>query len=127
MQNNDLFMKSSIQSINNNLFGWEFWVHLPLVLIANFSPVLVSWKIIILGTVLLWIQYAIFSGCVLTNKQFGKSNDLTFYTVYLEKMGFRVNRLKFKRYMRYIHPFVLGVVAFVLQYYFSRAFPLLRF
>jgi len=106
------------------LFGPTFWIHLPLVILANVSFILVSWYWILFWAGILFLQYWMFSGCILTNKQFGSNNDLTFYTIYLEKLGFRFNRKRFRFYMRYIHPFMLALIAFLLQQSFPALFPL---
>lgn len=108
------------------LFGPTFWVHLPLVLLANFSWMIVPWNWIAFWTVILIIQYWIFGGCILTNKQFGKGNDYTFYTPYLEMVGVKLNRGKFKIYARYIHPFVLMSLGFTVQTVAPNLFPFIK-
>jgi hypothetical protein len=40
---------------------------------------------------------------------------MTFYTPYLEKMGLKFNRRKFMIYMKWFHPFVILLMALVIQ------------
>ena len=98
-------------------FGIIFWLHLILIIIANISPILFSWHLILIGGIILILQFVFLHGCILTKQQFGKNDDLTFYTVYLEMMGFKPNRKVLKKYLQFVHPFVLLFVALVLQVY----------
>lgn len=99
----------------HKLFGIYFWLYLPLVLIANLSFLLFDYRLIALGIFLLLIQFLVLKGCVLTIAEFGTYKDMTFYTPYLEKMGFKFNRRKFMIYMKWVHPFVILVLALFLQ------------
>lgn len=97
-------------------FGSIFWLHLALIILAYLSPFLINWKIILLGIILLWIEYAVFQGCPLTHAQIGKKDkEITFYTIYLEKMGFNFERKIVKNFFRNIMPFIVLAVAILWQ------------
>ncbi len=99
-----------------NLFGFIFWLHLSLILIAYLSPFLFNYKLILTGIIILFLEYAIFQGCILTNAQFGKKDkNMTFYTIYLEMLGFHFNRKKLKFFIRYIMPFIVLALALIWQ------------
>ena len=100
---------------NPKLFGLYFWLHLPLALLANFSFLILSWRLIIFGITVLFIQFVLLKGCILTIAENGTHKDMTFYTPYLEKMGFKFNRRKFMIYMKWFHPFVILLMALVIQ------------
>jgi len=106
---------NKINTEKENLFGLYFWLHLPLVLIANLSFLLADYRLIAFGVCLLLLQFFVLKGCILTIKQFRTYKDMTFYTIYLEKIGFKFNRRKFMLYMKYVHPFVILLLAILIQ------------
>jgi len=110
--------------VEKNLFGVWFWIHLPLVILANSSFLIFDWGLILIGVLALQLQFLIFKGCVLTIAEFGKTKDITFYTVYLEKIGFKFNRRKFMLYMRYFHPIVILILAITFQVFFKLKVPI---
>jgi len=95
--------------------GIIFWSHLILILIAYSSPFLFSWKLILLGVVVLLTQFVVLKKCILTTLQFGDKKYITFYTLYLEKLGLKFNRKKLYILMRYIMPFIVLLVALIWQ------------
>lgn len=96
-------------------FGPIFWLHLILIILAYLSPFLVSWWLISIGILVLWIQYFLVKGDLITQAQFGKDPEMTFYTPYLEKMGFKFNRRSFLVFIRYIMPLIVLTVALIWQ------------
>jgi hypothetical protein len=97
------------------LFGFIFWLHLVIILLAYASPFLFHWKWIVVGIVLLWIQTRVFGGCVLTHAQFGKSEKLSIYSVYLELMGIHFKRAHVIFVVTYILPCLVLIIALVWQ------------
>jgi hypothetical protein len=79
------------------------------------SPFLFSWKLILLGFVVLTIQDRMFKQCILTRAQFGKDQYTTFHAVYLEKLGFKFKRKNVYNTTTYIIPFVLLAIALIWQ------------
>ena len=97
------------------LFGFTFWLHLILILIAYSSPFLFSWKLILFGVVILLIQFLVLKQCVLTTAQFGDEKYITFYTLYLEMLGFKFKRKNLYILMRYIMPFIVLLISLIWQ------------
>lgn len=97
-------------------FGFIFWVHLFLIFLVWISPILFDWKIIFLLILVYYLQLVIFGGCILSKKQFGSNKrEETFYSYYLCKMGIDVNKRKLVFFLDYILPWVLLIVAYVIQ------------
>lgn len=96
-------------------FGFIFWIHLILVLIGYFSPILFDWRIIIFISILLGIQYKLLGGCILNKLQFNETKDITFMYPYLKMLGFKPNLEKLKFIIRYIVPLLLTIIAIILQ------------
>lgn len=92
-----------------------FWVHLALIIPAYSSPFLISWKLIILGVLILQIQYWIIGGCFLTHLEIGKDKNETFIWYYLKKIYPDLNSKTTKFFIRVILPIVLVLIGFVLQ------------
>ncbi len=68
---------------NKNDFGLIFWIHLILIILVYASPFLFNFYIMIVLVLLYYLQIIIFNGCILTEKQFGKREYMTFYYHYL--------------------------------------------
>lgn len=96
-------------------FGLVFWVHLILILFAYLSPFLFSWKLILIGSIILFIQYSLIGGCFLNKIQFDKTKDVVFLFPYLKMIGINVDRYKFKIFIRYYLPFILFLIAIIWQ------------
>lgn len=95
-------------------FGFIFWSHLLLILIAYSSPFLFNWKIIVFGSLILIIQYYIFGGCVLNKVQFDDANEVFLYP-YITMIGLRISRYFFRIFIRYILPLILISLAVIWQ------------
>ena len=105
-------------------FGFIFWLHLILVLFAYLSPFLFNWKIMIVATILLFIQYSLIGGCILNKVQFDKTKDVTFLYPYLIILGLKINPYKFRTFIRYYLQFILLIIAIIWQVILNKA-PLL--
>lgn len=96
-------------------FGFIFWLHLTLIILAYLSPILFNWKLILFGVIILFLQELIFQGCFLTHAQFGKDRYMTFYYRYLILMGFKPNKEKLKFLMAWIMPLIVLDLSLILQ------------
>ncbi len=96
-------------------FGLVFWIHLILVLFAYLSPFLFNWKLIILGIIILFIQYSLIGGCILNKIQFDNTRDVVFLYPYLKMLGLNLDAYKFKIFIRYCLPFILLLIAIIWQ------------
>lgn len=98
-------------------FNPIFWIHLILVILIVASPFLFSLALIAVGAMVLWLQYLVFGGCILTFQQFGRGDsDMTFWYYLLTKLGLNVDKRKVKLVVRYALPFVIVGVAFIWQF-----------
>lgn len=96
-------------------FGFYFWVHLALIIPAYLSPFLINWKLIILGVLILQIQYWIIGGCFLTHLEMGKDKNEIFLWYYLRKIYPNLESETAKFIVRVVLPIILVFIGFVLQ------------
>jgi len=96
-------------------FGLWFWVHLSVLILALLSPLLVDWKFIILGIIILEIQFRAIGGCVLTHWEMGKDTNQTFILHYLKKIFPNLNTQKVGFVIRVIMPIFITVMGIILQ------------
>jgi hypothetical protein len=104
--------------MNNSNFGFLFWIHLILIIIAYLSPVLFNYWIVLIGVIFLFLQTAIFKGCLLTHAQFGFDKDMTIYYHYLKLLGFNPDKKRLKFIMSRIMPLIVLLIALILQLVF---------
>lgn len=102
-----------------------FGFHLATTLLAWVAPFLIDWRLLtlIFGTVM--AQFRIFRRCLL-NGQHGleETDETTFYSHLIERMGWRPNRRLVKTFVRvYLYP-ALTTTAILWQYVLGNA-PLL--
>ena len=100
-------------------FGIFFWLHILALVPAYLSPIIVDWKIIVIGAVILQIQYWVIGGCFLTHLQMGKSKNETFIWYYLRKIYPSLNPGTTKFVIRVVVPIILVVIAFIIQTKFN--------
>ncbi len=107
-------VKRDTQKKNVKYFGFIFWIHLLLILFAYLSPFLFDWRVIVLGSVVLIIQYYLFDGCLLNKAQFNDTSEVFLYP-YLTMLGLKINRYFFRIFIRYVLPIILVVFAIIWQ------------
>lgn len=97
-------------------FGLFFWLHLSLILLAYASWFLFSWWIVITGSIILWIQYWFFKGCILTQFHLGKSEgDSAFVSYYFEKINISFDRNKLTFFIHHMVPLILILLTIIWQ------------
>jgi hypothetical protein len=96
-------------------FGILFWVHLLTLFPIYLSPLLFSWKFIVLGAILLQIQYLIIGGCYITFLEMGKDKNNFFMYYYLKKIFPDLPYKGTLIVIRYIVPMVIITFAIILQ------------
>jgi len=95
-------------------------VHFLLIIVAIFSPFIFSWWIIVLGSVILWLQYYFVGNCVLTKKQFSsKDKDMTYWYFILSKFFPNINKKKVKKIVRNILPVSIILLSIIIQVIFG--------
>ncbi|EKD23774.1 MAG: hypothetical protein ACD_81C00185G0012 [uncultured bacterium] len=96
-------------------FGLLFWIHILLLIPAYLSPLFIDWKLIVIGIVILQIQYWVIDGCILTHLEMGKDKNETFIWYYLSKRYPNINPKRTKFVIRVIVPVALVMAGFFLQ------------
>ena len=93
--------------------------HTILIILAWASPFYLDWKLILAVEIILSLQYIFFGGCTLTNMQFSKKakaiSNNTMYSYYLQKLGFKPNKIIIKFIARYIFPLLILLFSIVWQ------------
>lgn len=100
-------------------YGLIFWFHLAVILFWYVSPFLFSWYLLLFGVAFSYLQGIVLNGCVLTHKQFGKDNNITFWGYYLEKVGIKIKKETAKIIFFWLEPWIVLIVAFILQVLFK--------
>ncbi|EKE16418.1 MAG: hypothetical protein ACD_11C00017G0008 [uncultured bacterium] len=98
---------------DNNDYSFIFWVHLIINLIFVFSFLLFSWWLIIIGEIILQLQYIIMKGCVLSKAEFG--HDEACIPYYLHKWKLIKDKHKNKIFVRYFLPVIVIILAIIFQ------------
>lgn len=98
-------------------YGIIFWLHLVINIIFLASFILFSWWIILVGVILLELQFIILKGCILSKAEFGKDEACVPY--YFKKWGFIKDKDKTKIFIRYILPFIILGLAILSQLMFN--------
>ena len=100
----------------NTLFkNFIVWFHLIQIIFVWFTPVLLSWYIIVLFILLNYLQIALLGDCVLTRIQFGRKNRKAYYTFVLEKLGFKPDNKKVTFFVINVKPYILLVLSLIWQ------------
>ena len=94
-------------------YGLIFWVHLIINMSFIFSWILFSWWLIVLGEILLQLQYIIFKGCILSKAEF--KEDISCITYYLHRWGFTNDQNKGKNFVRIWLPIIVIIISMVWQ------------
>ena len=105
-----------LQMKNKNDFGIIFWLHLAIIAFGFTSPILLSWKVILLLIILFYVQLLIFGNCILTIKELGnEKTSKTFTHYYLTKLGIVLNEKRITLAIDYVIPWIIFYVALVWQ------------
>ena len=99
----------------NKPFGVIFWCHLLFNFLAALSPLWLDWKLIVLGFIILHMQWWFFDGCLLTFLETGRDKYMTFEYYYLSKVWPNIDKKKLKFVVTYITPSLLLIITYILQ------------
>lgn len=100
-------------------FGVWFWVHSILLIPAYLSPLLLDWRLIIIGVAVLHIQYKVFGGCILTHLEMGKDKNETFMWYYLSKIYPGLSPAATRVAIRVVVPIFMIVLAAIVQVHYQ--------
>lgn len=93
-----------------------FFIHLIVSLIFNLSFLLFSWKIILLGILIYYLQIIILGNCIFTIIQFkSNSKNNSWYHFLLSKIGLKLNRKRVNFFIIYIKPWIILILSIILQ------------
>ena len=98
-------------------YEFIFWVHLILTLIFLLSWLFFSWYIVLIGEIILQLQYWLLKGCVLSQAEFG--NEEACIPYYLFKWKIIKNKKKTLIFFRYYVPLIVIALALILQLVFK--------
>lgn len=110
-------MESAAASAINSKYNSGFWVHLSLTALSWFIPFLFDWRLVLTAYSVVLMQFVFFGGCLMNRRHAleDRGNDNTFYAHLLEMIGFRFNRSKVKRFVRFWIYVILGSFSLLYQ------------
>ena len=97
------------------LFDPFFWLHLLLEVLFLLSPLLLFWKLILLGVVLLELQFFALNGCLINKWHFPNDKEAVFLYPYLRMLGVNISYRHSKILMRYVVPVIILLLALFWQ------------
>ncbi len=102
------------QAVNN--FGFWFWIHLSFICIAYLAWVLFDWRIVIIGTALVFLQWLVFKRCIISSREINAQNweDNWFYH-YSQKLGLRADKRHLHIFSTYVSPGAIVFAAIIWQ------------
>ena len=86
-------------------------VHLVLIGAAWSSPFWLDWRIIANASLVIFVQYLIVGGCVLTKLEVGEDRYATFYHHHLAKLFPNLPQYPIWFFMRFIAPVLIPAFA----------------
>ena len=99
--------------------AWKYYLimcsHVVLLMAFFLSPFFLSWKWVLLGVVLYYLQNIFIGCCILTLAQFEGKVD-SFCGYYLSKWGLRLNKKMIWVLSSHVIPWILFWVAFIYQH-----------
>lgn len=102
--------------MNHKDFGILFYLHLVIILMIYTSPFYIPWPVILFFIFLYYIQITYVGNCVISRLEFKeKIRNTTFYSHYLQKLGFPVNKDKLRMFLDYVMPWVILSIALMYQ------------
>ena len=89
-------------------------LHFLIILFCWLSPFILSWKLILVGILLYYLQNIFLKGCLVSYLQFGNHEE-TMYSYYLTKLHINFNRKKLRFVTDHIFPWVILLIALIYQ------------
>lgn len=83
-------------------YNFMFWLHLFLTMLSWFIPVLFWWPLVLTAYSIVLLQFVFFNRCLMNEGHaLDDDGDFTFYAFLLEQIGFKPNRKKTKKIVRF--------------------------
>lgn len=89
-------------------------IHTALIIVAYFSPLWLSWKVIGVAVLLLSGQFLIFGYCILNPSQYG-SKDGRLYQNILTQLGIGFEEKQLQFILNWIIPITIFAISLILQ------------
>ena len=106
-----------------------FIIHLILLILAQSSFLWLDWKLVLLFTLIIQLQFLIFGNCILSKKHLEKEDE-SFVLEILVLLGIFQKEIHYNNVaritVRRIVPLLVAVLAFLLQEYFQVVHPLIQ-
>lgn len=100
--------------LNNKLFITI--IHLIIIIIVLFSPILFDWGMIVIGILFYYLQLLLIKDCFLTKIQFNtQKREITMYSYILESLGINLSRSKIRFFADWVLPYLILLIALILQ------------
>ena len=87
-------------------------IHLALIIAAWSSPFWLAWQIIGACSIVLYVQFFLLKGCVLTNLETGGNHHDTFYHHHFSRIAPGLPKYPIWFFMRYVAPFAIPLCAY---------------
>jgi hypothetical protein len=94
-------------------FGFMSYVHLVILALIYTSPVVFTWKIILVGVTLHYLQLFFIGGCILTKHDASANGNFTAHC--LNKIGVHITNARMSFLQNRIIPFLLLTFALLWQ------------
>jgi hypothetical protein len=95
-----------------------FLMHCVLAFGAFFVPILISWQVIVPILLLTVLQHAVYGRCLLMSKHGADESDgSTFYSIFLERIGFNPPKRAIRFFVRKILYTLLALITLWWQVY----------
>jgi len=105
------------ENMSHKPYSLIFWIHSAVNLLFLFSWLLFSWWIVLFGQVILFLQYKIFGGCVLSKIEF--KDDTAWIPYYLHRWKLIKDREKCLVFTRNHMSVVVAGLVLVLHFVFG--------
>lgn len=91
----------------------SLFIQFILIVLVWSSPFWLSWKLILVGVFIYYLQLIVFKEDFFTKRNFNtkKRGEMTFYSFVLEKIGINFNRKRIQLIADYIFPWIFFAVA----------------
>ncbi len=108
-------------------YNFMFWFHFFLTALSWFIPVLFWWPLVLTAYSVVLLQFVFFKRCLMNEGHaLDDDGDFTFYAFLLEQVGFRPNRAKTRKFVRFWIYIIMG--AFTILWQIVLGFePLIQF
>lgn len=97
-------------------YNFMFWFHFFLTALSWFIPVLFWWPLVLTAYSIVLLQFVFFKRCLMNEGHaLDDDGDFTFYAFLLEQVGFKPNRAKTRKFVRFWIYIIMGAFTILWQ------------